>query len=357
MVSPQFDEPILLTADTVLLAYNLGWKLLGTLQKRLHPKVLSTYESERRPVAQELIDFDRGYAQSWAKSAITSDATTPTGATPTGPPPNATPPNGTTSNGTTSNGTKSNGMTSNDVISDRVASNGTNSNEASADGNAISFQTMYMQNMVYTTGILIHYPPNELILGTTGPNKGPKAVRFKEGLTPGMRLPDFQMLNQSDAVPTTIHKVMVADGRFRVLVFAGDLTRESQIAKINGLAAGLTAKDSFVNLYRPTSARIDSRIEIITIHASPRNQVELQELPEVLHPWNDDLGWDYWKVYADDADIHGEHGEAYRKCAVDKSKGSLVVVRPDGYVGMVTELTNLDSINVYFSGLMIPMPR
>ena len=330
MVSPQIDELLLLTADAVLLAYNLGWKLLGVMQKWLHPKVLSTYESERRPVAQELIDFDRGYAQSWAKSAITSDATT--------------------SNGTTSNGTMSN-----DVVSDRVASHGIKSNGTNADSHAISFQTMYMQNMVYTTGILIHYPRSEIVHSTTGPSKGPKAVRFTEGLTPGMRLPDFQMLNQSDAVPTSIHKVLVADGRFRVLVFAGDLTRESQVAKMNGLAASLAAKESFVNLYKPASASIDSRIEIITIHASPRSKIELQELPEVLHPWNEDLGWDYWKVYADDPDIHGEHGEAYRQCAVDKSKGSLVVVRPDGYVGMVSELTDVDSVNVYFSGFMIPV--
>ena len=294
------------------------------MQKRVHPIVLSTYESERRPVAQELIDFDRGYAQSWAKSATTSDDTTP---------------NGTDSNGTTSNG---------------VTYNGTKSNGTNADHDPVSFQAMYMRNMVYTTGILIHYPPSELVLGTTGPSKGPKAVQFEGGLTPGMRLPDFQMLNQSDAVPTFIHKVLIADGRFRVLVFAGDLRQESQVVKINGLAAGLASQQSFVNVYKPASANIDCRIEIITIHASPRARVELLELPEVLHPWNEKLGWDYWKVYADDRDIHGERGEAYRMCGIDESKGGLVVVRPDGYVGMVADMTDLDSVNKYFSGFMVP---
>lgn len=304
------------------------------MQKRLYPKVLSTYESERRPVAQELINFDRGYAESWAKSATTSDGTTP--------------------NGTDPDSTTSDGMTSNVVTSDVAASNGTKSNGTNADNNPDSFQTMYMRNMVYTTGILIHYFPSELVLGTTGPSKGPKAMQFEEGLTPGMRLPDFQILNQSDAVPTSVHKVMIADGSFRVLVFAGDLTQESQAAKINVLAAGMASKKSFVNVYKPASTNMDSKIEIITIHASPRTKVELQELPEVLHPWNEELGWDYWKVYADDQDIHGEYGEAYRKCAIDKSKGSLVVVRPDGYVGMVAELTDLDSVNKYFSGFMVP---
>ena len=330
------------------------------MEKKLHPKVLSTYESERRPVAQELINFDRGYAQSWAKSATTSDVTTPNGTTSNGTTSNgmtsnSVTSNGMTSNGVTSNGVISNGVTSNGVISNGVTSNGTKSNGTVADNNPVSFQAMYMRNMVYTTGILIHYPPSELVLGTTGPSKGPKAVQFEEGLTPGMRLPDFQMLNQSDAVPISIHKVMIADGRFRVLVFAGDLRQESQLARINALAAGLASKKSFVNVYKPASANIDSRIEIITLHASPRTQVELQELPEVLHPWREELGWDYWKVYADDQDIHGEHGEAYQKCAIDESKGSLVVVRPDGYVGMVAELSDLDSVNKYFSGFMVPV--
>ena len=184
MVSPKIDDLTLLTANTTLLAYSLGWKLMGILQKKHHSKVLSTYESERRPVAQELINFDRGYALSWVESATVVIATIP--------------------NGTTSNGTKSNDMTSNYLIFDRVASNGIKSNERNANNNAIGFPAIYMLNMVYTTGILIHYPPRELILGTIDPPKSPKAVQFEEGLTPGMRLPDFQILNQSDALPTSI---------------------------------------------------------------------------------------------------------------------------------------------------------
>ena len=376
------------------------------MRKTVHPSILSTYETERKPIAQELINFDRGYAQSWAKQAVgfdqkpaegktSEDKTTelvapvdltPEGAASDGATTNGLAPNGVTADGVnahqvtvtngaiapdgvTRNGVHTNGAPSNTVIINGVTTNGatitditTNgatpndikSTDTTTDEKPVSFQTMYMRNMVYTTGILIHYPPSEIVVGTDGPSKGPKAVKFEEGLTPGMRLPDFQMLNQSDAVPTTIHKVMVTDGRFRVLVFAGDLRQKSQVAKIDNLAVGLAARTSFVNLYKPASANIDSRIEIITIHASPREAVELQELPEVLHPWSEELGWDYWKVFADDQDIHGEHGEAYRKCAVEASEGKLVVVRPDGYVGMVADLSGLDSVNAYFAGFMIP---
>ena len=308
------------------------------MQKTMHPKILSTYESERRPVAQELINFDRGYAQNWAKSAAASEATNPNGAK-------------------TPNGTDLHGAISENGTADAGTPPDTN-----PDNKPLSFQSMYMQNMVYTTGILIHYHPSDLVLGITGPTShGPRAVQFEAGLTPGMRLPDFQMLNQSDAVPTQMHKAMKTDGRFRVLVFAGNLTREAQRARIADLAAHLASdEDSFVNVYEPASTSttsISHPIEIITIHSPARTGVELQELPAVLHPWNEGLGWDYWKVFADDRDIHGEHGEAYRKCGTDETKGALVVVRPDGYLGMVAELTGLGAVNAYFAGFMIPVLR
>ena len=39
--------------------FNLGWKMAAVLQGRSHPKLLSTYGTERRKVAQQLIDADR----------------------------------------------------------------------------------------------------------------------------------------------------------------------------------------------------------------------------------------------------------------------------------------------------------
>lgn len=207
------------------------------------------------------------------------------------------------------------------------------------------FQAMYMQNMAYTTSLLIKYPPSELVIDPTSSATLQKANR----LTPGMRLPDFQILNQADGVPSRIHKVLKSDGRFRVLIFPGDITVALQAARLQELAAGFSSAQSFVHAY--------GRIEIVTIHAAARSGVELQELPAVLHPWSEELGWDYWKVYADDRDIHGDHGEAYQKCGIDRNEGCLVVIRPDGYVGMIAELTDLDTVNRYFAGFMVPVEQ
>jgi phenol 2-monooxygenase len=43
-------------------AFNLGWKLGAVLHGRCPPSLLHTYSAERRPIAKELIDFDRDFA-------------------------------------------------------------------------------------------------------------------------------------------------------------------------------------------------------------------------------------------------------------------------------------------------------
>jgi phenol 2-monooxygenase len=43
-------------------AFNLGWKLVSVLNGRCPPSLLHTYSAERRPIAKELIDFDREFA-------------------------------------------------------------------------------------------------------------------------------------------------------------------------------------------------------------------------------------------------------------------------------------------------------
>lgn len=43
-------------------AFNLGWKLAAVLEGRSHPSLLETYDAERRPVARELIDFDKEWS-------------------------------------------------------------------------------------------------------------------------------------------------------------------------------------------------------------------------------------------------------------------------------------------------------
>lgn len=51
------------------------------------------------------------------------------------------------------------------------------------------------------------------------------ASSIPPSLRPGKRISGFQMLNQSDAVPIQARHRFTNDGRFRLLVFPGDLSQ------------------------------------------------------------------------------------------------------------------------------------
>ncbi|MER7798231.1 FAD-dependent monooxygenase [Microbacterium sp. NPDC096154] len=54
-------------------AYNLGWKLAAVLEGRSPASLLETYDAERRPIAQELIDFDKEWSAMLAQPAKDPD--------------------------------------------------------------------------------------------------------------------------------------------------------------------------------------------------------------------------------------------------------------------------------------------
>ena len=56
-------------------AFNLSWKLAAVLEGRADASLLETYDEERRPVAQELIDFDREWSSMLAATPQGADGT------------------------------------------------------------------------------------------------------------------------------------------------------------------------------------------------------------------------------------------------------------------------------------------
>ena len=48
-------------------AYNLTWKLALVIQGKMEPKVLQTYNTERKKIAEELLEFDRKFAHLFGK--------------------------------------------------------------------------------------------------------------------------------------------------------------------------------------------------------------------------------------------------------------------------------------------------
>ncbi|KAI1085421.1 FAD binding domain protein [Whalleya microplaca] len=261
-------------------AYNIGWKLRYCLEQNCDRSLLSTYQDERRPIAQALINFDREYLEFFARTDIGHD----------------------------------------------------------------EFLTAYLAGQKFTTGIGIRYPAS-LIVRDKNPQT--KSHLLASKLAQGMRLPDFQMVNQSDGVPIRAYHRFTCDGRFRVLIFAGNISKESSLARLAELG-------KWFKVQLPRT----SGIEIVTIHSSKRANVELMNLHPIFWPWDDRDGWNYWTVYADDESYHDGHGHAYERCGISKDDGCLIVLRPDGYISVICQLEEASELVKFFAGLNLkPEPE
>lgn len=168
----------------------------------------------------------------------------------------------------------------------------------------------------------------------------------------GMRMPSYKILNQSDARPWHLQELLPSNGTWRLLVFAGDLLVAEQFARYEALGRALDSENSFLRKYTPESARYDSVFEVLTIHSAPRANIELHTLPEVFHPFDEEYGWDYSKVFVDDESYHEGHGQAYVNYGINKRTGCLVLVRPDQYVSWIGELEDLSDLDKFFEPFM-----
>ncbi len=279
--------------------YNLGWKLCSVLRGFAHPSILSTYSTERRTVAQELIAFDHRFSR---------------------------------------------------LFSGRPARPGTDEIGISVE----EFKAEFEKSLLFATGLSVNYASSPSIAksANTDNDQASQSVLAKN-IKLGMRFPSAQVLNQADASPWQFSRFLRSDGRWRIILFAGNIASTPQSIRIQNFCTNLSAPEGLLRKYTPLSQELDSLIEILTIHSSPRQHTNLLDLPDLLHPFDKEVGWAYEKVFVDDWSYHQGHGKAYDKWGVDAEKGCIVVLRPDMYVGFIGDIEDIGGLEGYFSGLLV----
>ena len=170
----------------------------------------------------------------------------------------------------------------------------------------------------------------------------------------GMRMPSNKVLNQSDARPSQFQELLKSNGRWRVVIFPGDIRIPAQREKLNKLGDRLSGADSFLRKFTPRDARYDSVVELLAVHAAPRTETTVFDFPEVFRPYDELDGWDYWKIFVDDQSYHEGHGHIYRNLGIDPGRGCAIVIRPDQYVSYVGPMEDYDAVDKFLSGFMIP---
>lgn len=210
------------------------------------------------------------------------------------------------------------------------------------------FQAFREKFYDFLSGVAVTYEQSLLVRHEPTPKVSRNNIAIN--VVVGRRLASYQILNQADARPTQMADLLPSDGRWRILIFAGDLRRPDQLSLMRTNAEHI---QQVVLNHTPRSQAIDKVIEILTIHSAPRTSINLLDLPEIYHPWDDARGWDYEKVFVDDVSYHEGFGEAYEKYGIDRRRGCFVVCRPDQHVGCKGELRDLPTVlDDYFGTIL-----
>lgn len=242
-------------------AFNLGWKVASVVKGHSKRSILKTYQSERRRIAQDLIDFDHRFSRLFS------------------------------------------GRPAKDVM----------------DEEGISmevFKDAFEKGNMFASGIAVDYGASVIVTKSgSGKDQGDgtdvlgdeelrvvskDAESLATKLEVGKRMPSFKVLNQADARPWHFQELLKSNGTWRVVVFAGDIRDPQQRKRLDGLGEKLESDDSFLRTSTPQGQKYDSVIELLSVHSAPRQETTIFDFPECFRPWDDQDGWDYWKVHVDD---------------------------------------------------------
>lgn len=291
-------------------AQNLAWKIHAVEAGFADRELLKTYEPERKEVAENLLSFDNKYAK---------------------------------------------------LFSERLpAAKEVQAASSHVDGHPedSEFIKTFKESCEFTSGYGVAYGPNALNWSPSHPAQShlihPKGIKLRTGRI----MANADVTRVVDANVVHLEQEIPWNGSFRIYIFAGKPSVTANALK--DLALQLGRKGSFFGSYLRSDIDTVSYHEtynphsffftICTIFAAKRNEIEIsRDLPGLLRRYRD-------LVYADDRwdrRVPNAGAAAHAKIGVDEEKGGVVVVRPDGYVGIVINLVEgngtINALNAYFN--------
>lgn len=280
--------------------YNIGWKLASILKGQTGPELLKTYIIERQRTAEILINWDKLWV-------------------------------------------------------DQMASMGKYAGGVLNANGKIDFSEIFVKAEDFTAGLTVTYDDSSITRA-----KG-SSQQLATNLIVGMRFPSVQVIRFCDAFPMQLVRALPSDGRWRILVFAGDIRQDAASRKLNQVSYAsnqlayvliyqlgeyLFSDDGLIQKHLPPSSDIDSFIEVIVVLSGERLKINEEQIPQCFWPltgkWrmkgraNPDhllnllmTRLDLHKIYIDDESYHSGHGHAYEFYGVHPEKGATAIIRPD----------------------------
>ncbi|KZV70845.1 hypothetical protein PENSPDRAFT_685128 [Peniophora sp. CONT] len=181
----------------------------------------------------------------------------------------------------------------------------------------------------FTSGIGIHYAPSAITV--------PEQQDAAKGLIVGQRLLPQRVIRAADAQSFEIQDLCPADTRFKVLMFVGETSSDADVRRIESFLDKFEHPDSF---FSRSETHKKGMLDLLTVCKGTKDKFNWNRMPYVLRR--------HWtQVLLDDTDVQGNGGKMYETYGIS-DEGALVIIRPDGYVGTVAGLTDVDKVNSYF---------
>jgi phenol 2-monooxygenase len=288
-------------------SYNLSWKLVHSING-LSPKtakqsdpILSTFGEERLTIARQLIDFDTKFSSMFSGQISEVEAT------------------------------EAGGLTHDD------------------------FLKIFLDGSGFTSGCGIEYQESRLVRSSCMTEAGKTLIAgtdFLGGtLKAGRRVNDSIVTRYADANPRhlqdgeckDINSIIILSiatnemlelssiGRYRILVFtARDVT-----------CTGGSSADCLVRLCDSIMPQYPAGVlELLILYPPRENRFEWVDLPRCVKR---------------DAEMRtfGATEEVYNKYGVDTTRGAVVVVRPDGYVGIICAIEDGEGLTRYLDDCLV----
>ena len=218
--------------------YNIGWKLASLLKGQIGPEILDTYTIERQRVAEKLVDWDR----TWVR---------------------------------------------------HMASKGKDQGGVLDANNQVDFSEILLKAEAFTAGLTIVYDDSPII------NSKGSTQALATNIKVGMRFPSAQVVRVCDALELHLTKALSSDGRWRIVVFPGDIRQFAASVKLSQVCRALYRPNLMliyklgkyifsehgpVRTYSRPDADIDSFIEVIVVLSGDRLKTNQEQIPQCFYP-------------------------------------------------------------------------
>jgi len=210
---------------------------------------------------------------------------------------------------------------------------------------AEQFQSYFKKHGRYTAGVETRYDPS-LITASD------EFQHLAAGMKVGMRFHSAPVVRLGDGKPMQLGHTIKADGRWRLIAFAGAGDNGQTEGRIAALCHYLEQDPrSPVTKYTPSGSNIDAVIDVRAVFQSPHRDIALEALPRLLLPSKGRYGLlDYEKAFCPD---HKSGPDIFDQRGIDRQSGALLIVRPDQFIAKIQPLEDYSELERYFDEFMI----